>query len=196
MISQLKPITRADIKGPAIYNGMRDDFRKRIIELKRPRRISVGPLVTMTFENRQTLIFQTEEMLRAESIAEPAKIQDEIDVYNQLMPTDESLSATLFIELPGDTDRRRELDRLIGLDEHVVLHIGDRAIRAHFEPGRSTADRISAVQYLRFPIDAEARRALLTPGAPLAIEIDHPAYQHRHTCSEDTRRSLAEDFAS
>jgi len=192
----MKPITIRDIKGPEVYAGIRSDMLGRVIALKKPRRVSVGDRVTMVFENRQTLIFQIEEMLRTEHITEPGKIQDEIDVYNQLMPTDESLSATLFIELPGDTDRRRELDRLIGLDEHVVLHIGDRAIRAHFEPGRSTADRISAVQYLRFPIDAEARRALLTPGAPLAIEIDHPAYQHRHTCSEDTRRSLAEDFAS
>ena len=163
----MKQITRADIKGPAIYAGIRDDFRKRIIELKRARRVSVGDRVTLVFENRHTLLFQIEEMLRTEHISEPDKIQEEIDVYNALMPTDDSLSATLFIELPPGADSRKELDRLIGLDEHVVLHIGGRAARAQFEPGRTTADRIAAVQYVRFPLDPEARAALLAPGTPL-----------------------------
>ncbi len=195
MISQLKPITQADIKGPAIYAGIRDDYRKRIIELKRPRRISVGPLVTMTFENRHTLIFQTEEMLRAESIAEPAKIQDEIDVYNALMPTAQSLSATLFVELPYGADARTELHRLIGIDEHVVLRIGEHVLRASFEEGRDDGERISAVQYCRFPLPAEARAALATPGTRMVVEIDHPEYTHRVECSEATRASLAADYA-
>ncbi len=190
----MKPITRADIKGPAIYAGMRDDFRKRIIELKKPRRILVGDRVSLVFENRHTLIFQIEEMLRAEHITDPGKMQEEIDVYNALMPTDDSLSATLFIELPTSADSRKELDRLIGLDEHVVLHIGDQALRAQFEPGRSTADRIAAVQYIRFPLPETARAALMTAGTPLELEIDHPAYQHRTRMSEETRQSLAGDY--
>lgn len=190
----IEPITRKDIRGPALYAGFRDDLRKRIIELKKPRRVHVGPLVTLVFENRHTLIFQIEEMLRAEGITEPDKIQEEIDVYNALMPTEDSLSATLFIELPPDADARAELNRLVGLDEHVILHIGDHAIRAAFEPGRATHERISAVQYTRFPLSAEAKRALLTPGTPLAIEIDHPEYRHRAELSEQTRASLAADY--
>ncbi|HTM21786.1 MAG TPA: DUF3501 family protein, partial [Kofleriaceae bacterium] len=134
----MRPITRTDIKGPAIYAGMRDDFRKRIIELKKSRRVIVGDRVSLVFENRHTLIFQIEEMLRTEGITEADKIQDEIDVYNEMLPGADSLSATLFIELPPDADRRRELDRLIGLDEHVLLHVGPHAVRARFEPGRST----------------------------------------------------------
>jgi hypothetical protein len=192
----MKQITRADIKGPAIYAGMRDDFRKRIIELKKPRRVIVGDRVSLVFENRHTLIFQIEEMLRTEHITENDKIQEEIDVYNALMPDEGSLSATLFIELPPDADRRKELDRLIGLDEHVILHVGPQAIRARFEPGRSTADRISAVQYVRFPMDAAALAALQREGTPLAIEIDHPEYQHRTALPEESRRSLAADLKS
>lgn len=190
----MKQLTRADIKGPAIYAGIRDDYRKRIIELKKPRRVSVGDRVTLVFENRHTLIFQIEEMLRAESITAPDKIAEEIEVYNGLMPTDDSLSATLFIELPPEADARVELDRLIGLDEHVVLHIGDHAIRAAFEPGRSTADRISAVQYTRFPLSPDAKQALLSAGTPVSIEIDHPQYRHRTSCDEATRASLAGDY--
>lgn len=191
----MKPITRADIRGPRLYPGFRDDLRKRVIELKKPRRVIAGDRVSLVFENRHTLIFQIEEMLRAESITAEDKIQEEIDVYNALLPTDDSLSATLFIELPPDADARVELDRLIGLDEHVILHIGPHAIRADFEPGRSTDERISAVQYTRYPLAPEAKAALLTPGTPLVLEIDHPGYRQRVELSEETRASLAADYA-
>lgn len=188
-------ISRADIKGPAIYDQIRDDYRKRIIELRRHRRAEVGDLVFLTFENRLTLIAQIEEMLRAERITSDEGIQAEIDVYNELMPTDDSLSATLFLALPRDGDKQAAMQRLVGLDEHVIIHIGDHAIRADFEPGRSTEDRISAVQYTRFPLTPDAKRALCTPGTKLAIEIDHPSYSHRAELGEDVRASLAADYA-
>lgn len=190
----MRNISRGDIKGPAIYEGMRDDFRKRIMELKRPRRIDVGDRVFLVFENRHTLIFQIEEMLRAEKLSAEPQIAEEIEVYNALMPTDDSLSATLFLAVPPEADARTELDRLIGLDEHLVLHIGEHAIRAAFEEGRSTGDRISAVQYTRFPLSAEAKRALQTPGTQLVLEIDHPQYRHSTPCSEALRESLAADY--
>jgi len=190
----LKQLTRADIKGPAIYAGIRDDFRKRIIELKKPRRIIVGDRVSLVFENRHTLMMQVEEMLRVEHITEESKILEEIEVYQALMPTDDSLSATLFIELPPDANAREELDKLIGLDEHLLIHIGDHAIRASFEEGRGTAERISAVQYTRFPLSAEAKAALQQADTPVAIEIDHPQYKHRIDCDDATRASLALDY--
>jgi hypothetical protein len=189
-------ITRADIRGPDLYEGFRDDLRKHIIALKKHRRVTVGDRVTLVFENRKTLIFQIEEMLRAEHIREPDKIQDEIDVYNALMPSADSLSATLFLEVPPGADARVELDRLIGLDEHVVIHIGDHAVRAAFEPGRGTDERISAVQYVRFPLSADARRALGTRGTALKLEIDHPGYRHETAVTEDMRASLAADYQS
>ena len=193
-MSLIRPITRADIKGPALYAGIRDDLRKRIIELKRPRRVLVGDRVSMVFENRHTLTLQIEEMCRTEGLTRDDQIQSEIDVYNALMPTADSLSATLFIELPPDADPYAELKKLVGLDEHVVLHIGEHLVRAGFEPGRSTDDKISAVQYLRFPLSAEARRALETPDTPVFVEIDHPGYRHTTASSEALRDSLARDY--
>lgn len=190
----MRQLTRGDIKGPALYAGIRDDFRKRIIEIKKPRRIDVGDRVTLVFENRHTLIFQIEEMLRAESMTQEEQILGEIEVYNSIMPTDDSLSATLFLAVPPNADARTELHRFIGLDEHVILHIGNHVIRAAFEAGRSTDDRISAVQYTRYPLSPEAKQALLTEGTKLAIEIDHPNYRHRTECSEATRASLAADY--
>lgn len=177
-----------------MYGPIRDDYRKRIIELKRDRRVLIGDRVSLVFENRHTLSVQIEEILRAESLTREDQIEAEIAVYNQLMPTPESLSATLFIELPPTEDAYTALGLLVGLDEHVVLHIGPHAIRAAFEPGRSTEDRISAVQYTRYPLTAEARAALQAPGAPLALEIDHPSYRHRVACTEAMRASLAADY--
>lgn len=193
-MSLVRPITRADIKGPAIYAGMRDDFRRHIIALKKPRRIVIGDRVSLVFENRHTLTLQIEEMLRAESITRDEQIREEIEVYNQMMPTAESLSATLFIELPPDADPVIELRRLVGLDEHVFLRVGEHTLRATFEPGRSTDDKISAVQYVRFPLTAEARAALRTEGTPLVIAIDHPNYAHEVRASDETRASLANDY--
>jgi hypothetical protein len=192
----VRPITRHDIKGPALYGPIRDDFRSRVIAAKRPRRISIGDLVTIVFENRHTLTLQIEEILRAENMTTDDQIQSEIAVYNELMPTESSLAATLFIELPPDADAVAALNKLVGLDEHVVMHIGPHAIRAAFEAGRSTDEKISAVQYTRYPLSPDARAALLTPGTPLAIEIDHPQYRHRVACSEAMRASLAADYGA
>jgi len=194
-MSLVRPITRRDIKGPALYGPIRDDFRARVIALKRPRRVLIGDRVALVFENRHTLTLQIEEICRAEAMTRDEQIEAEVEVYNEMMPTETSLSATLFIELPVEADARKELDKLIGLDEHVVLHIGEHAIRAQFEAGRGTADRISAVQYTRYPLSAEARAALVTPGVAVSVTIDHPNYTHRIECPEESRASLAGDYA-
>ncbi|HEX4417427.1 MAG TPA: DUF3501 family protein [Kofleriaceae bacterium] len=191
----MRPITRGDIKGPKLYGPIRDDYRKHVIEAKRARRVLIGDRVSMVFENRHTLQVQIEEICRAENLTSNEQIESEIAVYNQLMPTEGSLSATLFVELPPEADAYVVLKDLVGLDEHVVLHIGPHAIRAAFEAGRSTDDKISAVQYTRYPLSSEARAALATPGTPVAVEIDHPKYRHRTDCPEATRASLAADYA-
>jgi hypothetical protein len=194
-MSLVRPITRRDIKGPALYATIRDDFRNRVIALKRPRRVLIGDRVALVFENRHTLTLQIEEMCRAENLTRDDQIEAEIAVYNEMMPTESSLSATLFIELAPDADPYVALKELVGLDEHVLLHIGPHAIRAAFEPGRSTDDKISAVQYIRFVLDAAAFAALRTQGTAVAMEIDHPNYRYRVACSEEMRASLAADYA-
>ena len=193
-MSLVRPITRRDIKGPSLYAPIRDDYRNRIIELKAPRRVIVGDRVEIVFDNRLTLAFQIEEICRLENLTRDEQIEDEVRQANELMPTDASLAATLFVPLPPEEDARVALRALVGLDEHVLMHVGPHAIRAAFEPGRGTDEKISAVQYLRFPLSAEAKTALRTPGTPVAIEIDHPSYPHRVSCSEELRASLAADY--
>jgi hypothetical protein len=195
-MSQLvRPITRRDIKGPTLYGPIRDDYRRHVIALKRPRRVLVGDRVSLVFENRHTLTMQIEEMCRTEGLTRDDQIEAEIAVYNELMPTRSSLSATLFIELPAEEDPYVALGKLVGLDEHVVLHVGPHPIRAAFEPGRATTDKISAVQYTRYPLTTDALAALQVPGTPIAVEIDHPNYRHRVACTDDLRASLAGDYA-
>lgn len=194
--SLVRPITRRDIKGPRLYAPIRDDFRRRVIELKRDRRVLVGDRVSLVFENRHTLTLQIEEMCRVENLVRDDQIEAEIEVYNALMPTEDSLAATLFIELPEAADPRVELGKLVGLDEHVALLVGPHRLRAHFEPGRATEDKISAVQYLRFPLPAEARAALADPATAIAVAIDHPSYAHTAAAPAGLRASLAGDYAS
>jgi hypothetical protein len=191
-VSLVRPITRRDIKGPALYAPIRDDYRKRIIELKAPRRVIVGDRVEVVFDNRLTLTYQVEEICRLENLVRDDQIEPEVAQTNELMPTETSAAATLFISAePSD---RATMQALIGLDEHVVLHLGAHAIRASFEAGRSSDERISAVQYLRFPLSPEAKAGLRVPGTPVALEIDHPAYRHRVDCTEQLRASLAADY--
>jgi hypothetical protein len=196
MSNLVRPITRADIKGPALYAGIRDDYRKRIIEIKAPRRVLVGDQVELVFDNRLTLTMQVEEICRLENLTTDDQIDAEIAINNELMPTEDSLAATLFIPLPQDEHTKAKLRALVGLDEHVILHVGPHAIRAAFEPGRSTDEKVSAVQYTRYPLTQEAKAALLTPGTPIAVEIDHPNYRHRVQCSDELRASLAADYGA
>lgn len=184
-----------DILGFSAYEKVRQKFREEIIEKKKRRRIAIGDRVSMVFENRDTVIFQIQEMLRAERISDLDKIREEIAVYNELIPGSGELSATMFLEIEDQSNLRDDLLKFLGIDEAVSLHIGDRVIPGHFEEGRSKEDKISAVQYVRFALDDGARRAFLE-GAPAALVIDHPNYQARAVLSAESRQSLAEDLVN
>src|SRR5215470_3580811 len=146
----MKKVALDDILGFNAYEKVRPEHRQRIIELKKNRRVSIGDKISLLFENRDTVIFQIQEMLRAERISDLDKIRDEITVYNELVPEHSELSATLFIEIEDQTHLRDDLLKFLGIDETVFLQVGPHRIRATFEEGRSKEDKISAVQYVRF----------------------------------------------
>jgi len=193
-MSLVRPITRLDIKGPAMYAHIRDDYRNRVIELKKARRVVLGPTLEIVFDNRLTLTMQIEEICRLENLVRDDQIQTEIDQTNELMPTESSLAATLFVPLPQDEQIKEKLAALVGIDEHIVLNLGSHAIRAAFEPGRSTQDKISAVQYMRFPLSDADRAALADPSTKIVVEVDHPNYRYRVECPDALRASLAGDY--
>jgi hypothetical protein len=186
-----------EIQGLERYEQAREQFRRHIIELKKRRRVAVGDRVTLVFENHDTMLFQIQEMLRAERITDLDKVRQEIDVYNALIPDAGELSATLLIEITESSRIRDELVQLLGIDEAVRLEIGDRCvIRGTFEPGHSTADKLSAVQYVRFGFDEAARAAFVNGAEPVRLVIDHPHYRHTAPITGAVRASLAEDLTA
>jgi len=192
----MRRVRLEDITGPSRYGEIRNEFRQRIIALKRDRRIAVGDRVTLVFENFDTVLFQTQEMLHAEHITDIDRVREELDVYNELLPGENELSATMLIEITDQPRVAEELQRLIGIDEHVSLRVGEQSFAAQFEPGRSTEDKLSAVQYLRFPLSPSAARAFAADAAPVEIRIDHPNYAARTTLSPTQRASLADDLST
>ena len=190
----MRPLEAAEIVDLESYAGLRPEYRRRLIEYKRSRRLAVGERVSLLFEDRETLRFQVQEMLLVERISDPEKVQHELDVYNELVPGEGELSATLFIEVGEAEQIRAELDRLVGIDEHLLLIIGDgastQAIRADFDPRQMETDRISAVQYIRFALPAQALARFCDPAVPARIRVDHPAYEEEAELPAGVRASL------
>ena len=151
----MKKIVLDDILGFAAYEQVREKFRNDIIDKKKKRRIALGDRVSVVFENRDTVTFQIQEMLRAERITDLDKIREEIAVYNELVPDTDELSATLFLEIEDQSHLREDLLKFLGIDEAVFLKVGERSIQGRFEEGHSKEDKISAVQYVRFPFDPQ-----------------------------------------
>ena len=191
----MNKISLDDVLGFTAYEKVRQNFRAEIIEKKKRRRVSVGDKVSLLFENRDTVLFQIQEMLRAERIADLDKIREEIAVYNELIPNPGELSATLFLEIEDQGRLREELLEFLGIDEAVSIKVGSHVVPGRFEEGRSKEDKISAVQYVKFPFSGEARAAL-TEGAPVELVIDHPNYRARAVLAPEAQQSLAQDLAS
>src|SRR5271156_5644846 len=118
-----RPLAIDDIEDLRTYERGREDYRRRIIELKRRRRVAVGPFVTLVFENRETVRFQVQEMARAERMVTDEQVQGELDIYNALPPTSGELSATMFIELTDEASLREWLPKLVGVERSVELRI-------------------------------------------------------------------------
>ena len=189
----MKKVGLDDILGLSGYEKAREDFRRGIIELKRKRRISIGDRVSLVFENRDTVIYQIQEMLRAERITDLDKIRNEISVYNELIPNAHELSATMFLEIEDQTHLRDELLKFLGIDEAVWLKVGGHSVRGQFEEGRSKDDKISAVQYVRFPFTPDAQRAF-TDGGRAELAIDLANYQASTVLTSAQQASLAADL--
>jgi hypothetical protein len=176
------------------YERKRPVLRRQIIELKDIRRVPLGDRISVVFENFQTMLWQTQEMLRAERITDPALIQEEIDTYNDLVPDANELKATLFIELPDSQNIPRDLPPFIGVEERVSLSFGLHTVHAEAEPGRSTEEKTATVHYLRFPFTPEQAAAF--GSGPAWLSVDHVNYSASTELSEPTVQSLAEDLRS
>jgi len=192
----MRPIALEDILGGDRYASHRDAIRRRVIAHKQTRRVAVGDRMTVLFEDRATVWYQVQEMLWVERVTDLDGIRQELAVYNELLPGPSDLSSTLLIAIDDERRVREELQRLIGIDRHVGLELGDGArIAGVFEGGRQTDEKLSTVQYVRFPLDPTLRARIAT-GGPLTLVVDHPQYQVRALFPEPVRASVAADLAN
>ena len=196
----MRKLTVDDIVDHRAYERERDAFRASIIDMKKRRRIALGDLVTIVFENTDTMRFQVQEIARAERMLTDDAIAGEVATYNELIPDPGELSGTLFIELTSDELLREWLPKLREIEFNVRFDLGPRdgdpsqVVGIPRDEERLTRDDItSAVHYLHFPFDA-AQRELLATG-PARLVIDHPEYKVWVELTDAQRAELAGDFA-
>ncbi|HEY1136171.1 MAG TPA: DUF3501 family protein [Xanthomonadaceae bacterium] len=192
----MQPLTRTDLMPLETYAIEREGFRTRALAHKRTRRLALGDHVTLLFEDRLTVQYQVQEMLRIERIFEPAAIQAELDAYNPLVPGGRDLRATMLIEYPEAGERRAALARLGGIEHRVFAEVeGLHRAETHADEDidRSTGERTAAVHFLRFAF-APVQVAALRDGAGLAFGIDDARMPLRIDAPAATRAALLRDF--
>ena len=193
----MTPITQGEILNLYEYEKVREARRDVVIALKRDRRVTVGRYLSFVFENRATVWFQIQEMIRAERIVDAEKVADELTVYNGLLPDAGELAATMFIEIGAEAAIKPVLDALLGIDtrDYVRLEVGSHVVVGRFEAGHSDEElgKLSAVHFVRFALPHAARRAFDT--SDVVLVVDHPNERARTVLSPETRASLARDLA-
>jgi len=189
-------LTRDDLYTLEAYSLERPGFRERVLAHKRPRTVAIGPNVTLVFEDRLTIQYQIQEMLRVERVFEAAGIEDELGAYNPLIPDGRNLKATMLIEFPDADERVRKLAELHGIEHRIAVHAGGEssAAIADEDMERSNESKTSAVHFLRFELGAGAIAAFRR-GDAVELAIDHPQYRARTVLDAMTLAALAADFA-
>jgi hypothetical protein len=192
----VRKVERSELLGLGEYEAIRERFRNRIIALKARRRIALGPNMTLTFENHDTVLLQVQEMLRTERISDERSIAHELGTYNELIPPPGSVSATLFIEYADVAERRDKLQQLAGLRSEIRLRIGDRESVARFATHfGEEMDRLPSVNYLSFELGEGAAAQLTNPNVPASLVSTHAAYVAEASLPLALREELADDLS-
>ena len=199
----MKKVERKDIVDQASYEQVREQARRRVIDLKKRRRVALGTQVSVLFENRDTVTSQIQEMMRTEHISDEEKILHEIETYNQILPEEGEVSATLFIEITDQDRIQEEMNRYRRIDsgETLYLQIGERKIYAKFDTGRSNEEKLSAVHYVRFPL----RELLALKGGfssfsnyfkkeTVRLALNHPGSSGAAVLSPELKEELLRDL--
>ena len=194
----MQKLKREDLFSLEQYAEARDEFRAKVLQHKRDRRIELGTNAALYFEDRMTMQYQIQEMLRIEKIFEADGINEELESYNPLIPDGSNWKATFMVEFPDEDERRAMLQRLVGIEDLVYMRVGDldrcMAI-ADEDMDRENEAKTSAVHFLRFELDADMHRAMKS-GSAVSIGIDHENYNYSLTpVANETRDSLAADLA-
>lgn len=190
----MKSIQVSDLIPAEEYLRVRDDYRRRLQQIKDRRRVLVGPYLNFMFENRDTMLYQIQEMIRAEGLKEEAAIRHEVETYNELVPGRHELKATLLIEIDNPQARAFKLRELVGLESQISLLIDrDFQIQASYDQRQVDAEKISSVQFLTFALGEQAAEAALN-GDGIEILTSHPACSYRVALAPEQLAALREDL--
>jgi hypothetical protein len=192
------PLTRSDLLSLEQYAEQRDDFRSRVIAHKKHRRVGIGPHLYLYFEDRLTVQYQVQEMLRIEKIFEAGAIQEELDTYNPLIPDGHNLKATAMLEYQNVDERKQQLALLRGIEDMVWIQVdGFERVYAisNEDLERSNETKTSAVHFMRFELEADMIAALQA-GASLFMGSNHEHYQHSTEIGADIHTALLADLDS
>ena len=195
-MSKTRKLTPEDILPAAEYRKRRKEERQRVLQLKRHRRVEVGPVATFYFENRETMWLQIQEMLYIEK-AGPEQIPDELAAYNPLIPNGSELIATVMFEVDDPIRRTNFLARLGGVENTAFLEFADETVIGAPEQDvdRTTAEgKASSVQFIHFPFTADQIRKFRTAGTRVVIGFKHSSYPHMAMMLDEVRLELAKDF--
>ncbi len=190
------PITRDDLMSLELYAEKRGEFRAQVLEHKKNRQVPLGPNATLYFEDRLTLLYQIQEMLRIEKVFEAEGINEELEAYNPLIPNGRNFKATFMIEYPDPEVRAAQLAKLVRIEDLVWMQIGDHDkiwSIADEDLDRSTEEKTSAVHFLRFEINDDMA-AELKAGAAWKIGVQHQIYSYDYDVDGATRDSLLGDL--
>jgi hypothetical protein len=189
-------LTTDDLMTLEEYARVRPDFRQKVLAHKKHRQVHLGPNATLYFESRLTMQYQIQEMLRVERIFEPEGIADELGAYNPLIPDGTNWKATFMLEYPDVDERKRELAKLVGVEDRVWVRVeGHEPVYAIADEDmeRETEEKTSSVHFMRFELDGAMIDAL-KGGAALAVGCDHPALSETAQVSDEVRASLIGDL--
>jgi hypothetical protein len=191
----MKPLTHDDLYTLETYARERLAFRSKVLAHKKQRTVHLGDHLTLLFEDQLTVQYQIQEMLRIERIFEATGIQGELDAYNPLIPDGRNLKATMLVEYEDEQQRRRELQRLRGLEDHIELQVGGETVIAVADEDmeRSNEDKTSAVHFLRLEL-SPGMLADWQRDAEVIVRSTHPASLVSATLSAEQRAALAQDF--
>lgn len=194
----MEHLTRDQLMSLEQYAERRADFRQQVIDHKKHRRVGIGPHLNLYFEDRLTIQYQVQEMLRIERLFEPAAIEEELAAYNPLIPDGGNLKCTAMLEYQDVEQRKAQLAQLKGIENQVWLKVkGFDPVYAiaNEDLERSNEEKTSAVHFMRFELEPEMIDALHS-GAELSLGVNHDLYQHQTTVTGDTRAALLADLST
>jgi len=184
---------KLDVLSNEAFVAQRSARERGAVAAAAVRRVSVGPNLTLLFENRDSVLWQIQEMCRVEHITAPTAVQHEVDTYAALLPGPAELSATLLVEYPDPAVRDPMLRALVGLHARLRLEVDGVAAAGRFDGEQFNAERISSVQFVRFPLGA-SRAAFFDLSRPVRVVVDHPRYQAVVSLPPATRGALVQDL--